>query len=88
MKILKAIKRLWRLATCKHHGASNWGILIGEVEMHFCRTCGRLLVACDPSDQPQHNQHWLMVDHLDDPTDRHYIYLDGAVNQKLAAYRR
>ena len=83
MKTLKALRRLWKLAICNHSGAANWSIVIGETEMHFCRVCGRLLVACDPSDQPQHNSHWLERDHLDHPLDRHRIRLDGSENQRL-----
>ena len=67
---LKAIKRLWRLGTCDHRGARMWPLLFsgenGPIEMLFCRSCGRLLMACRTDDQPQHNQHWLKVDQLDD----------------------
>ena len=71
--MIKAVKRLWRLATCSHRNAMYYVVPLpdmevpGEIaELHFCRNCGRLLMACRHSDQPQHNQNWLVTDRLDD----------------------
>ena len=82
-KTIKAIKRLWRLGTCSHRGAMNWSIIVGDSEMHFCRRCGRLLVACDPSDQPQHNPHWLDRDQLDDKGEQSILRPWGEENSRL-----
>lgn len=78
MKIIRAVKRLWRLGTCTHRNAMNWTLLSADlecpgevVEAHFCRRCGRLLFGVKTSDQPQHNDHWLRVDKLDDDADQH-----------------
>lgn len=76
MRAWKAIKRLWRLGTCNHRNAANWALVVPDImvtgefaELHFCRRCGRLLMAVRHADQPQHNQHVLRIDKLDDESE-------------------
>jgi hypothetical protein len=86
-RFLRCLRRLWKFGTCQHVNAQNWTMLLGETELHFCRSCGRLLVACDPSDQPQHNRHWLRRDQLDADTEQCEIEPWGEENKRLAAQK-
>lgn len=39
----KAVKRLWRFATCLHVDTSFIFMLNDDYEIRFCRRCGRIL---------------------------------------------
>lgn len=91
MKILTAVRRLWKLATCEHRNTANWPLWVPDVEvegqfveLRFCRACGRLIWACRSSDQPQYNSHWLDVDQLDPRPMRHPILPESQELRDLA----
>lgn len=62
MKI-KAIRKLWRLATCDHWNTCRSIVFEDSTEMKFCARCGRLLWLMDDGSKT-HNKH-LMRDRLD-----------------------
>lgn len=62
--MIKAIKKLWRFATCDHWNACRSLAFEDSTELNFCTRCGRLLWFTDEGSR-RHNPH-LLRDRLDD----------------------
>jgi len=52
--MVKAIKRLWNLATCQHRGCV--AVQLGDEEWIVCRRCGRILQLSSEGERT-HNPH-------------------------------
>ncbi len=67
-KMLKAIRRLWRFATCEHKGCSSHCVEFKDTyKLVFCRACGRILSFTSEGERV-HNPYWdydQTGDHLD-----------------------
>lgn len=69
IKLWKALRRLWRFATCTHINMGRSLIFEDTTELTFCRRCGRLLWFVDEGTR-RHNPH-LLQDQLDREGPRH-----------------
>jgi hypothetical protein len=63
MKFIRAIRKLWRLATCDHKNYCKSLLFPDSTELTICIHCGRALWMMDDGDRQ--NNPWMRCDRLE-----------------------